>query len=84
MRRHVQPPTEKRLDLTQRPVILRFFRRSFRRVKCSMRHTKVAWKLSVAAAPASAALAALPAAGPPSRRGAWRPKKLSSLMGQPR
>ena len=42
----MQPPTRKRRLFTQSPVILRFFRTSFRRLKCSMRHTKVAWWLS--------------------------------------
>lgn len=62
------PPTRKRLLFTQSPVILRFFSTSFRRLKCSMRHTKVAWWLS--AALVLSALAPVLAAGPATLLGA--------------
>lgn len=48
MRRQSRPPTEKRRLLMHRPVILRFFSRSFRRVKNSTRHVKRPWYVSPA------------------------------------
>ena len=68
----MNPPTMKRRLFTQRPVILRFFSTSFRRLKCSMRHTKVAWWLSAALVALRAFTPDLACADPAIRLGACR------------